>query len=98
MSDSKNEHEWSEETSLPSDSSSWDDSWSSDEEFLSELNNDYVFILEVALAASQTQDFFNANKFKEGGHASFNREVGVKDPPISTVISRLSTHPFKYAT
>lgn len=88
-SDFENEHEQSEGTSLPSDSSSWDDSSSSDEELFGELNNDHVLILEVALAANQTHYFFNANQLKEGGHVSINREVGVEDRPLSMQASPL---------
>lgn len=87
------EHKWSEGTSLPSHSSSWDDSLSSDEGQFGKLGNDSVLILEVALVAYQTQEFFNENGFKEGGHASINNEMGVRDQPRSMQASPSCSNP-----
>ena len=77
MSDSKDDREWNEETSLPSNSSSWDDSSSNDNELLGKLDNDSKLILEVVLAANQTQEFFNANKLDEGDHASSKLAINI---------------------
>ena len=49
MSDSENDHERSEESFLPSNFSSWEDTLSSDEESFSELDDESVLVLEVAL-------------------------------------------------
>ena len=54
MSDFENDHEWSEESSLPPNSSNQEDSSSSDVEQFDESNQWSIVILEIAFAANQT--------------------------------------------
>lgn len=48
------------------------------EEFFGELDDDFVLILEVALATNWTQEIFNANELEEGAHASVNNDASIR--------------------
>ena len=88
-SDSEMEREWSEVTSLSFGSSSWEDSFSSDEEFFGELDYEFVIVLEVALVANYTHEFFNASGLNEGGQALVNLDVSVRDRLLGIGASHL---------
>lgn len=53
------------------------------EEFFGELDDDFVLILEVALATNWTQELFNANELEEDAHAFVDHDASIRARFIS---------------
>lgn len=59
------------------DSATWDDSDSNENGYFGELDEESVIFLQVFLAATHSENFFNAKELEDGGQPSVNPSLSV---------------------